>query len=103
MVLDDIISGLLEQLINILLYAILYPLYLLFSMLVHWIMIIVDPFVLFIQALYGIFYSLFSFFVTLYQMFPEPYGAIFSIILTVVVSLRVYSFLKDISILGNKV
>lgn len=100
---DDITADLLEQFLSILLNSLLYPFERFFSMLLHWIMVIVNPFIVFIQAIYGIFYSLYSFFDAFYGMFPEPYGSIFLLILTIVVSLRIYHFLKDISILGNKV
>jgi hypothetical protein len=103
MVLEDIIAYLLEQVLDIFLNALLYPLNSFFAMVGHWISVIIDPFVVLVGAMYGIFYSLYSFFTSFYRMFPEPYGAIFLLILTMVVSLRVYHFLKDISILGNKV
>ncbi|WP_340819013.1 hypothetical protein [Methanolobus sp. WCC4] len=93
-----------EQFLSELLYALLYPLKVIFSHLTNIIQIIIGSFVGLIDSLFTFFdslYSLVSTFVSLWM--PSPWILLILLMLTIVFLLRIYWFFKDVEILGNKI
>ncbi|SFM90783.1 hypothetical protein [Methanolobus profundi] len=93
-----------EQFLSELLYALLYPLEVIFRHLTNIIQIIIGAFVGLISSLFTFFnsvYSMISTFVSLWM--PSVWIILILIMLGIAFVLRIYWFLKDIEILGNKI
>lgn len=63
----------------------------------------IDPFVGLVDNILILFDSLYTFITGFLSFLPSPWLALMLLMLVIVVGLRLYSFLKDISIHGYKV
>lgn len=89
----------LDSLLN----ALLYPFYSVLHMIWGWIVIIISAITGLYNAIMGLFSILVSFITSVSDiMFPGQWGTFIVIGLTIVFALRVYYFLKDVSIGGFK-
>lgn len=99
MVLSEIVDGFFT-----LIYAVFYPVQCLLSMFLGWINIIYTAFVDLVTAFTALFNTVYSFISTISTMlFPGTWGTLILIGFMIVFSLRVYHYLKDISIAGFKI
>ena len=94
MVLDNIFVSGLSRLIEVLLGAILYPIYCIVSMVSHWILILFTSITTLFTSINDMFSILISFFSQLFNLFPQPYGSIIILALTIIVAFRVYFIIR---------
>lgn len=94
MVLDDIFTDVLSQFLETLLNAILYPFHALFDMFGHWIDIVFTSFTTLVTSINSLASTTISFFATLFNMFPQPYGSMIILAFTIIVGLRVYFIIR---------
>ncbi len=92
--LEDFFTDVLSQFLETLLHAILYPFNSLFDMVGHWIDIVFTSLTALVTSINSLAFTTISFFAALFNMFPQPYGTIITLALTLVVALRVYFFIR---------
>jgi hypothetical protein len=93
-----------SQFLRELLFALLYPFQVIVEHLRNILDIVIDAFyglVITFQAFFDAVYFLVSGILT--SLFPSTWSALILLMLSIVFLLRLYWFLKDVSILGNKV
>lgn len=84
--------------------CLLYPIQVLFYWIGNTLKLILNTFVSFFSTLWNTFDILYSFLSnTLMSLFPNIWTTIILLGITIVFLLRIYYFVKDISILGNKI
>lgn len=98
------IAEYLTQGIYTLVYCILYPIQVLFYWIGNTLKLILNTFVAFFATIWNTFNIMYDFLSnTLTSLFPNVWTTIILLGLTIVFLLRIYYFVKDISILGNKI
>lgn len=88
-----------------LLYGIVKPFFDLIGYLLNGFMAILSEFIGFISDIYNLLFITVMYFLnnTLFLILPPEWVAVISVGITIVVLLRIYSFVKDIEILGFKI
>lgn len=94
MALEDFFTDVLSQLLETLLSAILYPFHALFDMFGQWINIVFTSLTTLVTSINSLASTTISFFATLFNMFPQPYGSIIILAFTLIVALRVYFIIR---------
>lgn len=94
MVLDDIFTYVLSQFLETLLNAILYPFNSILQMFSHWIYIVFTSFTVLVNSINDLAGTVISFFITIFTMFPQPYGSIIILAFTIIVAFRVYFIIR---------
>jgi hypothetical protein len=98
------IAEYITQGIYTLIYCILYPIQILFYWIGNTLKLILNTFVAFFTTMWNTFNIMYDYLSnTLTSLFPNVWTTIILIGLTIVFLLRIYYFVKDISILGNKI
>jgi ABC-type dipeptide/oligopeptide/nickel transport system permease subunit len=94
MVLDDIFTDVLSQFLETILNAILYPFNSIFGMFGHWVDIVFTSFTALVNSINELAATVVSFFITIFTMFPQPYGSMIILAFTIIVALRVYFIIR---------
>jgi len=97
------LPGYFADLIEAIIYALFYPIQALFSMIWGWISILIDSVVSVYTSITTLFNTIYFFLSTVASiLFPGTWGTLILIGFSIVVLLRIYYFLKDVSIAGFK-
>lgn len=97
------LPGYFADLLAAIIHAILYPINALFQMVWGWITLIIDAIMSVYTAITGLFSTVTGFLTSVSSMlFPGTWGTMIMIGFSIVVLLRIYHFLKDVSIAGFK-
>lgn len=93
----------LSSLLISLLKALWYPIDAFFYNLWYIVVYFYNVLVAFLQAIYGLLAAIKVYLYSSISFLPSPWVALLLVAVSVVVLLRIYYFLKDISIVGNKI
>ena len=97
--LAEALSQFLSEIINFAMYV----LQSIIGLILDIINLIISPFIGLSRAIMALFDSVYTFVTAYLSFLPSPWLVLMLLMLTIVVALRLYSFLKDISIHGYKV